>query len=356
MLDVPLEIPAPIPERDRSMKSPALLPRLLAAASVLVFHAAARAETATAERTPSFLRSIETEEKQSAIQTSSIEYRPESGKGPNIWLVAVAHLGTPAYYAAIQKRLDAQTVVLFEGVGVGDQLKQGPGAATHDNGIQKELADALGLKFQLDAIDYRRDHFINSDLAPDGVEERVHDRTGSKDDTKPNPAYDLIIGAIRGAPETMEMLRPMLGFITSSPEMRETVRLMLVEVLARADEMVDLAKGISPEMKDLFDVLLTERNAIVIRDLRNQVARLGTGQTVAIFYGAAHMPEIARRLRKDLKYTAGPEQWDTAFTADPAKSPIQPAQMRLLIDMVRNQVKQSGGQLPALQFPPRIGP
>ena len=317
------------------MKSPAFLFRLFAATLALFSPQAVHADRAPAI---TFLRSTETEEKLSAIQTSSVEYQPAKGRGPSVWLVSVSHLGTPEYYAAIQKRLDAQSVVLFEGVGLDDQMRAGPGAATHEAGIQKQLSDALGLVFQLDAIDYRRKNFLNSDLPVAGVEKEVKERTDTGE--APNETYKMLIGAIQGTPETMDMLKPMMAFLTASPDMRETTRLLLIEVLSRADEMVGFAKSISPEMKDLFDVLLTERNAIVMRDLRAQIARHKAGETIAVFYGAAHMTDIAKRLREELHYKPATQQWDTAFTADPSKSALPPAQLKMMLDMVRAQMKQ----------------
>ena len=317
------------------MISPAFFLRLLAATCAIFFPTAVRADRAPETH---FLRSTETGKKLSAIQTGSVEYRSENGEGPGVWLVAVAHLGTPEYYAAIQKRLDAQSVVLFEGVGLEDQMKQGPGSATHELGIQKQLSNALGLVFQLDAIDYRRKNFVNSDLPVAGVEKEVRERTENVE--APNETYKLLMGAIQGTPETMDMLKPMLAFLSASPEMRETTRLLLIEVLSHAEEMIGLVKGISPEMKDLFDVLLTERNAIVIRDLRAQIAKRQPGESIAVFYGAAHMTEIARLLREELHYTPAAPQWDTAFTADPAKSALPPAQLKMMLDMVRAQMKQ----------------
>ncbi len=338
---------------------PLSLLRLLAATCALCLPHIARADRAAE---PLFLRSTETEARLSAIQTSSVEYRPAEGEGPAIVLIGVAHLGTAEYYRAIQERLDAQTVVLFEGVGFDETTKQAPGEKTHDTGIQKQLSNALGLVFQLDAIDYRRPHFVNSDLPAKGVEEKIREHTDrpeakvskrsgpgkkkakarahSDPPEAPDDTYQLLMGAIQGRPETMEMLKPMLAFVSASPEMVETTRLLLIEMLSRAEEMVGFAKSISPEMKDLFDVLLVERNAVVLRDLRAQIAKHKAGETIAIFYGAAHMAELARRLRDDLHYTPGAEQWDTAFTADPAKSVVPPAQLKMILEMVRMRMKQ----------------
>ena len=317
-----------------AMKPTTVLIRLFATTCALCLSQNVRADRAAE---PLFLRSTETDAKLSAIQTSSVEYRPVEGDGAHVWLVAVAHLGTPEYYRAIQQRLDVQTVVLFEGVGYEKRMKREPRVANRDPGIQKQLSDALGLTFQLDAIDYRRPNFVNSDMPAAGVEKQVRER--GVGDAKRDETVDLLMGAIRGTPETMDRLKPMLAFLSASPEMRETTRLLLIELLSHAEEMVGFAKSVSPEMKKLFDVLLTERNAIVIRDLRAQIAKHQAGESIAIFYGAAHMPEIARRLRDDLHYTPGAEQWDTAFTADPAKSAVPPAQLKLMLDMVRTQMQ-----------------
>ena len=323
------------------MKSPAFLLRLLAATFAIWFPAAVRAD-----RTPEtlFLRATETAEKLSAIQTASVEYRPVTGHGPAVWLVSVAHLGTPEYFAAIQQRLDAKSIVLFEGVGLEDQMQASPGAATHEEGIQKQLSNALGLVFQLDAIDYRRKNFVNSDLPVAGVEKEIRARTETA--AAPNETYQMLMGAIQGSPQTMDLLKPMMAFLTASPEMRETTRLLLIEVLSRAEEMVGFAKSISPEMKDLFDVLLTGRNAIVLRDLKTQIAQHPPGETIAIFYGAAHMTELAKRLREELHYAPAAQVWDTAFTADPKKSALPPAQLKMMLDMVRAQVKQAEAKRP----------
>ena len=314
-----------------------------------------------------------------------------SGTGPSILLVGVSHLGTPEYYATLQKRLDACSVVLFEGVGLGEALKQGPGSVDRDLGVQKQLANALGLKFQLDAIDYRGANFVNSDLDVEGVQSQIHDRADKERAAKtpeakkpaakesatkeswPKPpdeqvpaektddAFQTLMQALQGTGKGAEMVKPLLALLGNSEESRDTMRLVLIEVLGRAGEMLEIAKSASPELKDLFDVILTERNEIVLRDLRAQLAKLPAGKNVAVFYGAAHLPELSQRIAADLHYAPAAEKWETAFTADPAKSAIQPAQLHLLIEMATAQLKAGGGsglnqeiQIPGLT-PPKAG-
>ena len=294
------------------------------------------------------------------LQTLSQEYKTADGAGPSIWLIGVSHLGTPEYYAALQKRLDAQTAVLFEGVG-GDRMAQG---AKLDNstGLQSQLAKAIGLVFQLDAIDYHRANFKNSDLTPEALNHAIERRAEAKpsEPAKPttkeppakvdNQTFKQLMGALHGEGEMAAQLGSMVTLMGSTPEMRETTKLMLVEALSQAGELIEMAKAMSPEIKDLFDVLITERNAEVVRQLDSQVSKLRAGQSVAVFYGAAHMDEIARRLTHDLHYTPAAQQWDTAFAADASKSIMPAAQMKMLIKMMRTQMKNGGtdGKLPDL--------
>ena len=300
-----------------------------------------------AEPTPQaagFIRSAERADKTTAAETLSAEYRPASGVGPSVWLIGVAHIGTPAYYHAIQQKLDAHTVVLYEGVGMDADMKRGPGAATHDAGVQAGLARALGLVFQLDAIDYRRPHFINSDMKVDKLESTVKDKTKSAPpaagDVPPaDQTFDMLMDAMRGEGAIGTMIGGFISTLGKSAEMQEMVKVVLVEVLGRAGEFIGLAQTMSPQLRDLFEVILTERNAVVVADLRQQLATLKPEQTVAIFYGAAHMDEISKRLRDELHYVPAKQQWDTAFTANPEKAGMNSAQLRFLIELAKMQLK-----------------
>jgi len=145
--------------------------------------------------------------------------------------------------------------------------------------------------------------------------------------------------ALHGEGEIGEAMGATTALISSTPEMRETTKFMLLEALGQAGEMLDIAKSLSPELKDLFEVLITERNAEVVAQLESQVKKLTADQSVAVFYGAAHMDEIAKRLTGQLNYKPGTQLWDTAFTANGAKSLMQPAQIKMMIDMMRTQMQ-----------------
>ena len=316
------------------------LRRTLAALASLFAATFAHAEPLPA-KTAAFLHTTDLADGARGLQTASVEYRPASGVGPSVWLIGVAHLGTTEYFQAIQKRLDARTVVLYEGIGLHD-VKQAPGSMKDDTGIQTTLANALGLKFQLDAIDYRRASFINSDLHVPELQQEVKKRGVETAGSGGDETFNQLVDALQGTGAMGGALTQMIGLLGSSPQMREMTKTMLIEVLGQAGELMAMAKNLSPDMKDLFDVILTQRNAVVMTDLRAQLAKLRPADSVAIFYGAAHMDEIAQRLRDELHYIPAKTEWDTAFSADASQSGINPAQVRIMIDLMRSQMQPAG--------------
>ncbi|HEX8297203.1 MAG TPA: hypothetical protein VF593_12945 [Chthoniobacteraceae bacterium] len=321
------------------MKLLRIIPVLFAAAFLAGSSFAQPARAVAESESLKFLRTTTLPDETRGLQTVSTEYRPANGAGPSVWLVGVAHLGTKEYYAAIQQRLDRQSVVLYEGIGLQD-LKAGPEAAKeHSAGIQGKLATGLGLLFQLEAIDYRRAHFINSDLHVPELREEVEKRSPNTAEPPADETFNNLLSALQGTGAAAGALGQMIGFLTASPEMQETTKLMLVEVLGRAGEFLAAAKMQSAEIRQLFDVLLTQRNEIVLRDLRAHLKRLKPEQSIAVFYGAAHMDEIAKTLRSEMGYAPVKEEWDTAFSASPAKSGIQPAQLHLMLDLMRTHLQ-----------------
>lgn len=350
-----------------------LLPLLILAPAVL-----AETPASPAPGQLTFLR-CQDQEKLASMQTLSEEFKSAGGHGPSIWLIGVAHIGTSEYYTALQKRLDTQSTVLYEGVGE-EKLKDGVKPDTK-NALQGKLATALGLVFQLDGINYQRPNFVGCDLTMAGLEKAISDR-GSKSSAprsgageKPGPAdpsaspvdpkrgetklpkvdnatFDTLMQAIRGEGDVGRKLNGMIGLMGSTPEMRETMKLTFIESFEQAGDLINAAKSASPDIRDMFEVILTERNENVIRQLKARLPKLAPGESIAVFYGAAHMDQIAQRLTEELHYAPAAQEWDTAFTADTTKSMMPPAQIKAMVQMMRSQLQNmkegKGGGLESL--------
>ncbi|HRZ58706.1 MAG TPA: hypothetical protein P5525_24970, partial [Candidatus Paceibacterota bacterium] len=138
---------------------------LLAGLALLLVGCAARrpvAPLADARPAP-YIRAAHGPDGTAELEVGLRAFKPARGRGPTVWLVGVTHLGTADYYARLQRFLNAQGLVLFEGVGATNKTF----ALQREAGfnLQAALAKALGLEFQLHAIDYTPQHFQNSDLS-----------------------------------------------------------------------------------------------------------------------------------------------------------------------------------------------
>ena len=179
--------------------------------------------------------------------------------------------------------------MLYEGVGLKD-VKQGPGAVSGGEGVQVALANALGLSFQLDVIDYRRPHFINSDLHVPEMQAEVRKHSTEGDAPPPDAMLDQLMEALSGTGMTGGALTQMIGLLGAAPQMREMTKVMLVEVLSQAGES---SNGEEPVAGDegFVRLLLTERNAIVLRDSARSLA----GSSPAIPSQSSTVPRIWTR-------------------------------------------------------------
>lgn len=301
-----------------------------------------------------YMRVEETGSNDIRLQIAIREFRPGRGKGPVVWLSAVTHLGETNYYRQLQKHLDEQELVLYEGVEAeadagGSPARSSPSpprsphaegpAADPSPGLQAMMAASLGLAFQLAAIDYSRPHFRHSDLSLDQIATLTRGTSAAP-------------GGEPGARDNLQMLLEVMsgdslagalaGFATrllgSSPKLRAFTRLMLIETIGRLDGDLTQAEGLPRELRQLIEVLLAARNEAVVNDLKQWLARKEPLRSISLFYGAAHMPDLEKRLVRQLNYRLTGEQWLTALTVDVREAGLTPAEVQLARSTVQWQL------------------
>mgnify|MGYP000022015522 CR=1 FL=1 len=200
-------------------------------------------------------------------------------------------------------------------------------------GIQIKLANALGLQFQLSAINYTRDSWRNSDLAIDEVQQKLEE-SGAPGDA----FFSLMDGSSFGS----KLLGFLLGYVERDPQMAMLIKLMLVETVAHADALMEAQPG---AMGRFMKVIVIDRNTAVLEDLRNVIDTEPDIKHIALFYGAGHLPDMETRLEKDFGYRFEKDAWFTAMDLDLASVPggrKQADQMRRMIrQMIEKQKSQS---------------
>lgn len=181
--------------------------------------------------------------------------------------------------------------------------------------IQTTLADVLGLDFQLNALDYDRDHFTNSDMSMSDLEKTM----GSGGEADADADVNEVMGILNGDASMGAMVKGALGILTANPKMRALAKVMLIETMGGLKGDLSQIRSLGPSMAKLMKVLIEDRNRIVMNDLKAVLARPKRPSSVSLFYGAGHMDNMERALVGELGYKAADEVWLPAFSVNYAE-------------------------------------
>jgi len=315
-----------------------------------------------------YLRIAYPDEDTVELQIASRRFTPARGKGPVVWLVGASHIGESNYYASLQKQLDTQTLVLYEGVGEhsrrvsSQRAKPSPSpspperttraAGTNvpgdDYSLQDSMAKALGLVFQLQAMNYDKTNYFNSDLSIAEIQALMQPggagsspRPGGKAataDDESNESFQNLLKAMDGSSTLGAVLKGVMELIGGSPKMQAMMKLALIETLGvlRADP--SRMKGLPPDMQKLLEVLIRERNKAVIEDLRHELKRARSGTSIAVFYGAGHLPDMEMRFRKELNLRPAEDKWLPAFSVNTTRAGLSNFELTFLRSIIRSQL------------------
>lgn len=268
-----------------------------------------------------FLRFVDLGDYRGRLEVAIVRY-VDAARGLTVDLVGAVHVGERAYYADLRQRFAGYDAVLYELVA---EEGTRPDAREGDRGspvsmLQRGMTRMLSLDFQLDGIDYRQANFVHADLSPDEMAKLWRERGESmlsslmKMMTKAaqvqRDRYDAEADA-RG--DAAEPEAP------ATPAGREGKRRALKWGLAKQlGPMESMLAMFGDDDKGSGSVLVGERNKRAIDVLQRRIKR-GDKQ-VAIFYGAAHMPDMAERLEK-LGFTRGKEEWLVAWDVGASAAP-----------------------------------
>src|SRR3954454_21809687 len=240
-----------------------------------------------------FMRYVEKGPEGGRLETADVAYR--NADGVTVHLVAAVHIGERDYFEGLNQSFKLRDAVLYEMVKGKDQPLPEPGGPNQSHSsvssFQRYLKDALNLEFQLDVVDYAAPNFVHADLDAETFQKMQDERGESftqmflqaflKAMTQPQPEN----GA---ATDDMDKQLEDLVKMFTRPDMERQIRVRL------ARQLVDMENNpFGPGSMD-GTVLVTERNKAAINVLKKSIAE--GKKDLAIFYGAAHMPDLAKRL------------------------------------------------------------
>ncbi len=280
------------------------------------------------------------------FQIAARKFIPAHGKGPAVWMTGVSHIGESNYFTRVQQHLDEQTLVLFEGIGPSageephsraaadpDRIQDPAGRKSKLSSLQSSLASSLGLVFQLEAIDYDRAHFQSSDLSVEELRALMAEAGAGEN-------FEELLQTMQGGSWLDGILQITLRFLGTNPKLQGLSKLILVEVLGQIDGDPANLAGVPPHFKQLLEVLIARRNDKVMGDLEVELRRARRRDSISIFYGSGHMPDLETRMRKQLNYRPVDQIWFSAFSVDLARAGISESERQFIHALVKRQLEQ----------------
>lgn len=295
-----------------------------------------------------YMRVVRPDTNTIALQIALRRFVPSKGRGPDVWLTGASHLGESNYFARLQRHLGAQSLVLYEGVG-GKSKGRMRFDPAEESSIQHTMAAALGLVFQLSAIDYDRPQFRNSDLTIPQLQRLLSGEAADAPGTGAGGTgggreFQELMGVMDGSSVLGTLMHLGFKLIGGNPKLRAMTKVVMIETLGQLTGDMARMKGMPPEIQRLLEVIIQERNKVVLHDLRQEVLAPRPVRAMSVFYGAGHMADLEKRLRSELGYRPRSEIWLTAMAVDLRQAGLAPAEMEMMRGLIRWQLDALKGE------------
>ena len=247
------------------------------------------------------------------LQTSITSYQKDDH---NVTLVGAIHIGDKAYFDALNQEFTKYPVLLFELIGgenaaktlnakppQNDQPDERPAEGLR--GLYQSFATTMQLTQQMEHIDYTKDNFVHADLTTAEYQQL----TAGKDD-------GILAFALENSMKSSELTGKPFGGMDMSIVMQailsgdgSSLKLQYMTLMDQGDESAAALTG--------QNLIITDRNEKCLQVLAKEQQK--GAKNIAIFYGAAHFPDMEKRLLAD-GYTLQEHRWLTAWNVKkPAK-------------------------------------
>ncbi len=274
------------------------------------------------------IRFVEDEES-GVARLETVVVKMSGPDGVVVDLVGAVHVGDAAYYEALNERFKGYDAVLYELVGKpgkGDPL--GDRAVTAaDSGLgwigtlQEKMRETLKLEGQLEKIDYHAPNFVHADMDLEAFQK-------SREENR-ETFFGLWLKAMAA--------QQAAGGGGQGSDLAGLV--VLMQILTKKDSSDDLKRLIGREFDQVEQimmgieasggtVIIGERNRVALEVLEREIQ---TGKKrLAVFYGAAHFPDMERRLEA-MNFRRTDEEWLAAWTIPAYGDEAAPKRRRVLL-------------------------
>jgi arsenate reductase-like glutaredoxin family protein len=242
-----------------------------------------------------------------ALETAIVRFAPADAKHRllTVDLVAAVHIAEKSYYERLNRELATYDVVLYELVAPEEFKVPRQSDCGNDHPIsilQNGIKDILGLEFQLKGIDYTCQNMVHADMSPDQFSESMRKRGESVMTMIMRVLGDAMTrsGESTGGASSGQLLLALF-------DKNRTLALRRIF----AEEFEESEGSFAALEGRAGSTLISGRNEVALGVLRKQIAA-GRAR-IAIFYGAAHMPNFQTRLHAEFGLVPVSTRWLVAW-------------------------------------------
>lgn len=233
----------------------------------------------------------------SAMEVAITRFGSKSGQ--IVDLVGVVHVGEASYYRELNKVLGGYQAVLYELIAPHSlkgkkrlipQRGEKPDNALSE--VQVGLTRMLGLKFQLNEIDYSPTNFVHADVSPEELLASMSKRKESFQSMFMAMMRESLKNADLDPAEGLRLEMSLTSILLRGPNKddQRTLRRVMANSFKQIEEMTEGMGGPGGS------TLIAVRNLYALKVMQQELA--AGKRRLAIFYGAGHMADIEKRLLK----------------------------------------------------------
>ncbi len=241
-----------------------------------------------------------------ALETAIAHY--ENAAGIRVDLIGAVHIADPAYYKKLGERFDGYDAVLYELVSPPKGQTRQEALDEHPvmgliGTLQQAMKNALGLSFQLQAIDYKRKNFVHADMDLDTFTKMQADRgEGFLEMLLQSMLTQMNQPESENAPTMVDLVDAL-----NSPDPQRAFKLILAKQFQDVDKIMAAMEGPNGS------VILTERNKVALGVLKDEL-KDPTKRKIGIFFGAAHLKGMEKILTTEMGFhPIGQPDWLVAW-------------------------------------------
>lgn len=221
-------------------------------------------------------------------------------------LVSAIHVGDRQYYTQLNDLFTRYDALLYElvapeGTTPADRPKDGgkhPIAAMQDG-----LKELLALEHQLAIVDYEKDNFVHADMSPEDFEKAMKERGESFMTMFFRMAFEGMKQQSKKGYSEGEDLRMLMALM--SPNRPLALKRILSD---QFEQLESISAGLDGPTGS---AIVTDRNKKALEVLTKTLDK--GSKKVGIFYGAAHMADMEKRLINDFHFKRTGQKWLVAW-------------------------------------------